>query len=89
MDKRDADLAAKAAAAARANPAEGNDTPITPTTQPPVQPTKRRKNVSIKALAQTSSWRIESDADIDTYLAALRTRLEAELDADTIVNVEF
>ena len=89
MDKRDADLAAKAAAAARDNPAAGNDTPITPTTQPPVQPTKRRKNVSIKTLAQTSSWRIESDADIDTYLAALRTRLEAELDADTIVNVEF
>lgn len=88
MDKRDADLAAKAAAAARANSETGKDTPAT-VTPLPVQPTKRRKNVSIKTLAQTSSWRIESDADIDAYLAALRRRLQAELDADTIVNVEF
>ena len=88
MDKRDADLAAKAAAAARANSETGKDAPAT-VTPLPVQPTKRRKNVSIKTLAQTSSWRIESDADIDAYLAALRTRLESELDPDTIVNVEF
>ena len=62
--------------------------PVTPPT-PPVRPTKRRKNLAIKSLAQTSSWRIESDADIDAYLAALRRRLESELDPDTIVNVEF
>ena len=66
----------------------GEQPPVTPPT-PPVRPAKRRKNLAIKSLTQTTSWRIESDADIDTYLAALRTRLESELDPDTIVNVEF
>ena len=68
-------------------PPTGGDDPVTP--QPPKPQPKRRKNLAIKSLTQTTSWRIESDADIDTYLAALRRRLESELDPDTIVNVEF
>ena len=56
----------------------------------PIQPkAKTRKNIAIKYLTQTTNWRIESEADIDAYLAALRRRLESELDPDTIVNVEF
>ena len=31
----------------------------------------------------------ESKADIDKYIADLRKTLEAQLDEDTIVNVEF
>ena len=68
-------------------PPTGGDDPVTP--QPPKPQPKRRKNLAIKSLTQTTSWRIESDADIDADLAALRRRLESELDPDTIVNVEF
>ena len=83
MDKRDAELATPPTP-----PVQPGDSPVTPPT-PPVRPAKRRKNLAIKSLTQTTSWRIESDADIDAYLAALRRRLESELDPDTIVNVEF
>lgn len=83
MDKRDAELATPPTP-----PVQPGDPPVTPPT-PPVRPAKRRKNLAIKSLTQTTSWRIESDADIDAYLAALRRRLESELDPDTIVNVEF
>lgn len=50
---------------------------------------RKTKNVSIKMMTGTSSWRLESKADIDKYIAVLRETLEAQLDEDTIVNVEF
>ena len=50
---------------------------------------RKTKNVSIKMMTGTSSWRLESKADIDKYIADLRETLEAQLDEDTIVNVEF
>jgi len=50
---------------------------------------KKKKNLAIKAVTQTSSWRIESKADIDSYVEALRKRLEQELEEETIVNIEF
>ena len=37
----------------------------------------------------TASWRLESAEDVDRYLAQLREKLTAQLDADTIINVEF
>ena len=37
----------------------------------------------------TASWRLESKEDIDRYMDNLRKSLEAQLDEDTIVNVEF
>lgn len=37
----------------------------------------------------TASWRLESKEDIDRYMDSLRKSLEAQLDEDTIVNVEF
>ena len=82
MDRRDAETPQPSTP-----PVQPGDQPVIP--PQPAKPAKRRKNVTIKSLTQTSSWRIESDADIDAYLAALRRRLESELDADTIVNVEF
>ena len=42
-----------------------------------------------KAVALTSSWRIESEADIDAVLETLRRNLKAQLEEDTIINVEF
>ena len=50
---------------------------------------RKTKNVSIKMMTGTSSWRLESKADIDRYVDSLRRSLEAQLEEDTIVNVEF
>ena len=50
---------------------------------------RKTKNVSIKMMTGTASWRLESKADIDRYMDGLRRSLEAQLDEDTIVNVEF
>ena len=47
------------------------------------------KNVSIKTVAKTASWRLESKDDVDKYLAALRENLLKEMDEDTIVNIEL
>lgn len=47
------------------------------------------KNIPFKKMAKTSSWRIESVEDLDRYLAELRMNLISEMDADTIVNIEF
>lgn len=47
------------------------------------------KNIPLKKMTKTSSWRIESAEELDRYLAELRMNLIAELDAKTIVNIEF
>ena len=50
---------------------------------------RKTKNVSIKMMTGTSSWRLESREDVEKYITALRSKLEAQLDGDTILNVEF
>ena len=50
---------------------------------------RKTKNVSIKMMTGTASWRLESKEDIEKYIDSLRKTLEAQLDEDTIVNVEF
>jgi hypothetical protein len=50
---------------------------------------RRTRNVSIKQMTGTASWRLESAEDIDKHLAELRKALIAQMDEDTIVNVEF
>ena len=47
------------------------------------------KNISIKTVAKTASWRLENTEDVDRYLAALRENLLKEMDEDTIVNIEL
>ena len=47
------------------------------------------KNIPFKKMAKTSSWRIESVEDLERYLAELRMNLISEMDAGTIVNIEF
>lgn len=47
------------------------------------------KNIPFKKMTRTLSWRIESVEDLDRYLAELRMNLISELDAKTIVNIEF
>ncbi len=92
MDKMDMELAEKTAEEARkkAEAAKGDDTnrikeDLAVYTVKP----KKKKNLTIKTVIQTSSWRIESKEDIDNYVEALRKRLEQELEDETIVNIEF
>lgn len=96
MDNRDAQIAkakaeeARRAAeeAARKAKAEGKQVNIV-ANPPAAYNVKRTKNVSIKHVTHTASWRLENEADVDRYLAALRSSLLAELDENDIVNVEF
>ena len=55
----------------------------------PVYKVRTTKNVSIKTVAKTASWRLESKDDVDKCLAALRENLLKEMDEDTIVNIEL
>ena len=55
----------------------------------PVYKVRTTKNVSIKTVAKTASWRLECKDDVDKYLAALRENLLKEMDEDTIVNIEL
>ena len=66
----------------------GKPAPEATVTPAPVK-IRKTKNVSIKMMTGTSSWRLESKEDIDKYIDSLRKALEAQLDDDTIVNVEF
>jgi hypothetical protein len=83
-------LAAQKAAeeAARKAKEEGKEvTPVVPDPEP--VKIKKTKNVTIKNMTNTSSWRLENEQDIDKYLAALRKSLLDELEGTDIVNVEF
>ncbi len=50
---------------------------------------KTTKNLSIKTVAKTASWRLENAEDVEKYLNALRENLLKEMDEDTIVNIEL
>ncbi len=52
-------------------------------------PMKKTKNVTIKNVAKTSSWRIEKAEDVDKYIVQLKQALLDELNTSDIVNVEF
>ena len=83
-------LAAQKAAeeAARKAKEEGKEvTPVVPDLEP--VKIKKTKNVTIKNMTNTASWRLESEQDVDKYLAALRESLLEELEGTDIVNVEF
>lgn len=47
------------------------------------------KNISIKTVAKTASWRLESSEDIERYLDILRENLLKEIKEDTIINIEL
>jgi len=47
------------------------------------------KNISIKTVAKTASWRLESSEDVEKYLAILRENLMKEIKEDTIINIEL
>ena len=65
----------------------GNVQPVDPVI-PPVQPkTKKRKNVSISNVAGARTYSIESEQDIDKFLAEMKQKLLKELDDNTIITL--
>ena len=84
MDEFDNELAAQKAEAEGAKQAASADK----VDGAPVK-IRKTKNVSIKMMTGTASWHLESKEDINKYIDSLRKALEAQLDEDTIVNVEF
>ena len=95
MDHRDAQiLRAKAEEARRAaeeaaRKAKEQGGTVTPVVIDPPIKAKKTRNVTIKNMTHTASWRLESPEDVDKVLDALRRSLIAELDENDIVNVEF
>ena len=93
MDELDRKLAKQKAeeeARRQAEEAKQSGKPVPEVTVAPASVKIRKtKNVSIKMMTGTASWRLESKADIDRYINNLRKTLEAQLDDDTIVNIEF
>jgi len=92
MDTLDAQIAQKNAEEAERRAREQSEKAETPpdVAQPPaVYKVRKTKRVTIKQMTGTASWRLESAEDVDKYLAQLREKLTAQLDSNTIVNVEF
>lgn len=52
-------------------------------------PVKKTRNVTIKNVTHTSSWRIESAEDVEKCVNQLRRSLMDELQENDVVNVEF
>jgi hypothetical protein len=54
-----------------------------------VKPQKSARYISIRSISPESSWRLESEADVDHHLTALREKLLGTLEADTIITIEL
>ena len=50
---------------------------------------KKQKTVSIKTINTEATWRIETEADVDRYVDALKAKLKQRIQDDIILNVEF
>lgn len=61
--------------------------PIDPAPVPTKVKTKRRKNVSISNVAGTRTYSIETEQDIDKFLAEMKQKLMNELEEDTIITL--
>lgn len=51
--------------------------------------TKKSKNISIRAVSNTSTWQIETEADVRKYIDELEKELMSKLEDNTIINIEF
>ena len=85
IDKKDEKLAADRVAEKQAK--YDGEGPVVVT--PPRSIVKKKKNISIKTISVSASWQIESAADVDKHLAAMRERILSELEENTVVNIEF
>jgi len=60
---------------------------VTPPVDVPITPSKRRKNVSISNMAGARTYSLETEADIDKFLAGMKQKLMAELEENTIITL--
>lgn len=56
---------------------------------PPVRPSKTVVNCYVKNVTHATSWRVESEADIDRYLGQMRNELKKLLTEGAILNIKF
>ncbi|WP_312072065.1 BREX system P-loop protein BrxC [Anaerotignum propionicum] len=57
--------------------------------QLPVPKAKTQKTISIKSINSESTWRIETEEDVDKYINILKEKLKQSIKEDIILNVEF
>jgi hypothetical protein len=50
---------------------------------------KTQKTLSIRSINTEATWRIETEADVDHYIEALKVKLKQSIKEDTILNIEF
>ena len=55
----------------------------------PVSKVKKQRTISIKSINTETTWQIENAEDVKKYVAELEKRLIAQLEEDTIINIEF
>lgn len=61
--------------------------PVDPKPEPPK--VKRQKTISIKAINTAATWQLETEADVDKYIAELQNKLKAQLEQGVILHIEF
>ena len=59
------------------------------TTPPLTTKPKVQKTISIKTINSESTWRIETEEDVERYVEALKRKLKQNIKGDTILNIEF
>lgn len=89
MDQLDAEMAKKKAEDAKKTAGGQNSNGTSQVDVVINVPVKKTKNITIKNVTQTSTWRLESESDIDRYMSKLKEKLLAELKENDIVNIEF
>ncbi|MGL4606036.1 MAG: BREX system P-loop protein BrxC [Eubacteriaceae bacterium] len=50
---------------------------------------KKQKSMSIKSINAESTWRIETEADVDRYVGGLKRKLKESIKEDIVLNIEF
>lgn len=55
----------------------------------PVQNAKKQKTISIKSINTETTWRIETEADVEHYVEKLKNKLKQNIQNDVILNIEF
>lgn len=75
---------------------EQNPDPFKPDDKKPVTPVvpappkvKKQRTISIKTINTETTWQLETSADVKKYIAELEKKLMAQLEDDTIINIEF
>ena len=61
--------------------------PVNAVQTPTKVKTKRRKNISISNVAGARTYSIETEQDIDKFLAQMKQKLMQELEEDTIITL--